>query len=257
MAFFVLSTRQRLPAEPGRAAFPGDAIMFRKTTLAVVLAVTAILLMPGTAAAQQSIAINFGAFTPRSVDARPVDDVLVQDLNYHYFDIRKFDNFTFSGEWLVPLGQVLEAGIGVGFYQDTVPASYIDYVNENGSEIRQDFKLRIIPITVIARFLPLGRRTVVQPYFGAGVGILPWRYSETGEFIDSNGNIFNGNFVGSGTAVGPVVNGGVRFAVSTGFAFAGEIRHQWGEGSLNPNDFNGSKIDLGGFTYLGSVIFRF
>ena len=44
--------------------------MFRKTMLAVVLAVTAIVLMPGAAAAQQSIAINFGAFTPRSVDAR-------------------------------------------------------------------------------------------------------------------------------------------------------------------------------------------
>ncbi len=231
--------------------------MFRKTMLAAVLAVTTIVLMPGAAAAQQSIAINFGAFTPKSLDARPADDVLVQDLNYHYFDIRAFDNFTFSGEWLVPLGQVLEAGIGVGFYQDTVPASYIDYVNENGSEIRQDFKLRIIPITVIARFLPLGRRTAVQPFFGAGVGILPWRYSETGEFIDADGNIFRDAFVGSGTAVGPVVGGGVRFAPSPAFAFGAEIRHQWGEGNLNPTDFNGSKIDLGGFTYLGTVIFRF
>ncbi len=231
--------------------------MFRKTMLAAVLAVTAIVLMPGAAAAQQSIAINFGAFTPRSVDARVADDVLVQDLNYHAFNIREFDSFTFSGEWLVPIGHVLEAGFGVGYYQDSVPAVYLDYVNANGAEIPQEFKLRIVPITAMARFLPLGRRAAVQPYFGAGIGILPWRYSETGEFIDANGDIFRDSFVGSGTAVGPVVAGGVRFAASTGFAFGGEIRYQWGEGSLDRNEFNGSKIDLGGFTYQASVIFRF
>ena len=231
--------------------------MNRKTMLAVVLAVTAVLAIPGAAAAQQSIAINFGAFTPTSLDSRSVNDVFVQDLNYHYFDFRKFDNFTFSGEWLVPIGSMLEAGIGVGFYQETVPATYIDYVNSNGSEIAQDFKLRIIPITAMARFLPTGRRAAVQPYIGAGIGILPWRYSETGQFIDANGNVFNGNFVGSGTAVGPVVCGGVRFAASPAFAFGGEIRHQWAEGDLNPTDFIGSKIGLGGFSWLGTVIFRF
>jgi opacity protein-like surface antigen len=231
--------------------------MLRKTMLAVVLVVSAVVLLPGAAAAQQSIAINFGAFTPTSYDGRPNEDVLVQNLNYHAFDIRDFDGFTFSGEWLVPLGQFLEAGIGVGYFQNTMHSVYLDYVNADGSEIPQDFKLRVVPITGLLRVLPLGRRTAVQPYLAAGVGVLPWRYSETGEFIDADGNIFRDSFVGSGTAVGPVVGGGVRFAVSPGFAFGGEIRHQWGEGNLNANEFNGTKIDLGGFTYLGTVIFRF
>jgi opacity protein-like surface antigen len=232
--------------------------MFRKTMLAVVLGVSAMLLLPGPAAAQQSIAINLGVFTPARYDARPNEDVLVQDLNYHYFDIKEFDGFTFSGEWLIPLGQFLEAGVGVGFYQNSVPAVYIDYVNDaTGGEIAQEFKLRVVPITGMLRVLPFGRRAAVQPYLAAGVGILPWRYSETGQFIDANGDIFNDAFVGSGTAVGPVVGGGVRFAVSPGFALGGEIRHQWGEGNLNGNEFNGTKIDLGGFTYLGTLIFRF
>jgi opacity protein-like surface antigen len=215
------------------------------------------VLLPAAVAAQQSIAINFGAFTPTRYDGRPNEDVLVQNLNYHYFDIKEFDGFTFSGEWLVPLGQFREAGVGVGYYQQSVPAVYIDYVNDNGAEIAQEFKLRVVPITGMVRVLPLGRRSAVQPYFGAGIGILPWRYSETGEFIASNGDVFIDSFVGSGTAVGPVAGGGVRFAVSTGFAFGGEIRYQWAEGDLNRAEFNGSKIDLGGFSYLATVIFRF
>jgi opacity protein-like surface antigen len=232
--------------------------MLRKTMLAVVLMVGGIVLLPGAAAAQQSIAINFGGFVPAPYDSRPNEDVLVQDLNYHGFLIKDFSGFTFSGEWLVPVGDFLEAGLGVGFYQRTVPTYYLNYQNQDtGGDITQDFKLRVVPITALLRVLPFSRHAAVQPYLAAGVGILPWRYSESGEFIDANGGIFRDAFVGSGTAVGPVVGGGVRFAVSPGFAFGAEVRHQWGQGKLNGADFNGTKIDLAGFTYQGSVIFRF
>ena len=177
--------------------------MLRKTVLAVVLVVGAIVLLPGAAGAQQSVAINFGAFTPAPYDSRPNEDVLVQDLNYHVFQIKDFNGFTFSGEWLVPLGDFLEAGIGVGYYQRTVPSVYIEFVNDaTGGEIAQDFKLRVVPITGLLRVLPLSRHAAVQPYLAAGVGVLPWRYSESGDFIDSNGGIFRDAFVGSGTAVG-------------------------------------------------------
>lgn len=231
--------------------------MFRKTMLAAVLVVTTLVLLPGVAAAQQSVAFNIGYFTPRSVDARPIDDVLVQDLNFHAFNIKDFNGAAVGGEWLVPVGQLFEVGIGLGYYQRTVPSVYLDFVNSDGSEIAQDFKLRVVPITGMVRFLPAGRRAAVQPYIGAGIGIFTWRYAETGQFIDSNRDIFRGNFVGTGTNVGPVVAGGVRIPVTTGFAFGGEIRYQRAEGSLNDTDFNGSKIDLGGLTYQATLIVRF
>ena len=45
----------------------------------------------------------------------------------------------------------------------------------------------------------------IQPYIGAGVGVLRWRYSETGRVRRSaTTSIFRGNFVGSGAATGPV-----------------------------------------------------
>jgi hypothetical protein len=78
-----------------------------------------------------------------------------------------------------------------------------------------------------------------------------------GLFIDSQGDVFPGNFVGSGAATGPVILGGVRVpAGPVGAAF--EIRYQSAEGDL-PLDqgFSGSKIDLGGFNYLFVMNFRF
>lgn len=231
--------------------------MFRKTTIATALVVTALVLLPGVASAQQSVSFNLGYFALRGVDARPVEDVLVQDLNYHAFDIHHFNGVTVGGEWLLPVSQLFEVGVGIGYYQRTTPAVYLDYVNANGAEIPQEFKLRIVPFTGLVRFIPTGRRAAVQPYIGAGIGVFLWRYSETGQFIDQSGGVFNGNFVGTGTNVGPVIVGGVRFPVSTGFAFGGEIKYQHAEGSLNPTDFNGSKIDLGGFTYQATFILRF
>ena len=54
----------------------------------------------------------------------------------------------------------------------------------------------------------------MQPYIGAGLGIINWRYVESGEFIDFGAGrvIFRDTFVESGSNVGPVVVGGIRFA---------------------------------------------
>ena len=232
--------------------------MLRRSIVAGALVMTAAVLLPGVAAAQQqSVALNIGVLTLRGEDTRPVGDVLLENLYYHAFDLRDLDGATISGEWMTSLGRHIEASVGVGFYQRRTPAVYIDWVNEDGSDIMQDFKLQMVPVTAIVRFLPTGRRAPVQPYIGAGVAVIRWRYSETGEFIDSNGDVFRGNFVGRGTDVGPVIVGGVRVPVSLGFSLGGEVRYQQAEGRLNANDFNGDRIDLGAFTYQLTMQFKF
>ena len=54
-----------------------------------------------------------------------------------------------------------------------------------------------MPVAFTVRLIPLGPRSPVQPYIGAGVGVINWRYSESGEFIDFGaGNvIFQDTFV--------------------------------------------------------------
>ena len=53
-----------------------------------------------------------------------------------------------------------EAGVGVGYYQRTVPSVYANVTHADQSEIAQDLKMRTIPVSFTARFLPLGRGSV-------------------------------------------------------------------------------------------------
>jgi hypothetical protein len=226
-------------------------------TLSVVALIGGFIATP-SASAQQSLNFYVGSFHPRGFDSRGTDDVLFQNANFLTFDARDFNNVTVGGEWLVGLSNMFEAGLGIGFYQNTTPAVYTNLMNANGAEIEQDLKLRIVPFTASIRFLPLGHHAPVQPYIGAGVGVLSWRYSETGEFVDTTDNsIFRDSFVGRGTNAGPLILGGVRFPIGSAMV-GGEIRYQSAKGTLPAvENFAGPKIDLGGMNYLFTVGMRF
>lgn len=212
------------------------------------------------AAAQQTLNLSLGYFTVRGEDARVDDDVLNENLNFLAFDVDDFNTATVGGEWLVPLGSYIEAGAGISFSRRTVPSVYTEFVDTDGSEIEQDLRLRLIPVAFTVRVLPLGQSSGVQPYFGGGIGIISWRYSETGEFIDPRRVIFREQYVSSGNATGPIALGGIRFGgdtVSAGF----EARYQGGDADLGTRfaspDLLDPRIDLGGWTYQVTVGVRF
>jgi hypothetical protein len=222
-----------------------------------LLAGAAVLAAAPEAAAQQTLNLSLGYFTPRGPDARTEGDVLNANSTFLAFDVSDFNGASIGGEWLVPLGEFLEAGAGVSFSRRTVPTVYSDFVDIDGTEIDQDLRLRLVPIAFTVRVLPLGQRNALQPYFGAGLGIINWRYSEFGEFIDFGNNmeIIDGQFVADGNETGPVVLGGLRFGGET-WSAGGEIRYQSAEADLDDR-FAGSRIDLGGWTYNFTVGVRF
>jgi hypothetical protein len=208
-----------------------------------------------TASAQQSVNFFAGAFVPRGFNSRDTNDVLFQNTGFLDFRISDFNGVTAGAEYLVQLGDFFDAGLGVGIYSRTTRTADLDFQHPNGALVAQDLKLRIIPVFATIRFLPIGHHDAFVPYVGGGVGIYRWRYSETGEFVDTDQNIFSGSFAASDTTVGPVVLGGIRIPVGRrGSGFGGEIRWQGGKGNL-PLDqgFAGTKIDLGGFNYLFTV----
>jgi hypothetical protein len=232
----------------------------RRYAMACV-AVSAVLAAARPAAAQQTLNVSFGYFTVRGEDARVARDVLTENRNVLAFDIGDFNGAAIGGEWLVPLGQYLEAGAGIGFSRRTVDSVYDRFTDRDGSEIEQRLRLRLIPIAFTVRVVPLGQSSPVQPYVGGGLGLFAWRYSESGEFVDfQRGNaIFREQYVASGTETGPIVLGGLRFAgdaVSSGF----EIRYQGGDAPLG-RAFSfvqrDPHIDLGGWTYQFTVGWRF
>ena len=214
------------------------------------------------AAAQQTLNFSLGYFAVRGEDARVDGDVLTENRSLLVYDISDFSGATVGGEWLVPLGEYFEGGAGVAFSRGTVASVYEDFVDDDGTEIDQDLRLRIVPISFTIRVLPLGQSSGVQPYFGAGLGIFNWRYSESGEFVDfgtSRPTIFRDSFVESGSETGPVVLGGIRFATST-FSAGGEVRYHSADAALG-SEFalltDEPRIDLGGWTYQFTIGFRF
>jgi hypothetical protein len=231
--------------------------MLKRALSTGLFAGAAWLVCAQAAHAQQTLNFTLGYFTPLGADARVEGDVLNANSTFLTFEVDDFNGASIGGEWLVPFNNFIEGGIGISFSRKSVESVYRDYVDDLGGEIFQETKLRMLPIAFTIRVVPTGQRSVVQPYFGAGLGIINWRYSETGEFIDfgAGGEIFHDSFVADGSETGPVILGGIRFAgrsASGGF----EIRYQKADADLDPR-FTAPRLDLGGWTYNGTFGFRF
>ena len=228
--------------------------------------------VPASAQVVHSVSFGAGLFAPRSCSpglanrldcrsSRGSDDVLVENLNSLEFDVKDFRGATVFGEWHITFDERVELGFGAGFYQRTVPSVYRDFVDIDFTEIEQDLRLRVIPVSAVVRFLPINQAGEVQPYLGAGVAALNWKYTETGEFIDfnNNNNIFDDRYEASGTTLAPLVLAGIRFPINGDvYALNAEARYQFGKGNLGAdNGFLAEKINLGGFNFTLGFQIRF
>lgn len=237
--------------------------------LLVGLGIVSGLAIPAVASAQDSsLSVNLGYFALRGESSRVAGDVLNAnrciDVSFTcdplLFDLGDFNGATIGAEYLLGLGDYVEIGAGAGFYQRTVPSIYEFWTDADGSEVEQDLKLRVVPVTATVRFIPTGRASGFQPYVGAGIGVLSWKYTETGSFLDFDfdpPDIYRANFIAKGTEVAPLVLAGIKAPVGGHkFLIGGEVRYQKAEADLG-SEFVGDKIDLGGFTYSAVFQFRF
>lgn len=236
---------------------------------AIGLAALVVLLAPASASAQitrvsssdhrNAVGVTLGGFFPRGEDGRVEGDVIVADLDDLAFEVNNFNGFSVGGEWLLTLGKYFESGVSVGYYKRSVDSVYRGLVNADGSEIEQTLKFRISPFTASVRFLPVGHGPV-EPYVGIGVGVFNWRWSESGEFVDTSDNsIFRATYVADGTSVGPVILGGVRAPIGNAFDVGGEVQFQKATADIDQQETGllGNKIDLGGWHALFTMHIRF
>jgi hypothetical protein len=259
---------------------------FVRTTLTLALAVWA---APASAQVIHSIQFGAGLVLPRGFDGREEGDVLVENLTGFVIEpgltsalafpevegcfdrfnvlshppscVKGFRTGQVFGEWNIAFGDRIEVGIGVAFHRKSVLSVYRDLFNENGADIVQDIKLRVIPFTGVVRFMPFGRAGDFQPYVGVGVGLLNWRYSETGDFVDtSDFTIFPERFVADGNSPAGLLLGGIRVPLGGDiYALTLEGRYQWATGDTGGFDagFVGDKIDLGGGQFNIGFLVRF
>ena len=260
----------------------GELCMF-KTIGSYVLAGAMVLGAADTAMAQrqspgvsrdtpaQTINFTFGGFFPKSFDSRADGDVLVANCDefegacsFFDFDTNGFKGLTFGGEYLIPIGQYIEAGTSISYYKNTVDSRYALLVaddpntpEEEEDEILQDLSMQQVPLSFTVRVLPLGATNPIQPYVGGGINVSFWSYKEEGEFVDEFSAVFRDTFKDSGTKILPTILAGIRFATS-GFSFGGEFRWQTGTAELDPTvGFLGPELDLGGYSFQATFGVRF
>src|SRR5947209_6028761 len=169
MAPLLLSVRSSLER------YSTEGAVMRRLIGSVITATTAMLvsgfIATPDASAQQSVNFYLGGFTLRALDARPDQDVLVQNGVFLStanratgIDVGEFNHVTAGAEWLFGITPNIEGGLGLGIYQRSVPTVYTDVVNTNGTDIVQTLKLRVVPFTATVRVLPFGNRQPIQPY---------------------------------------------------------------------------------------------
>ena len=181
------------------------------------------------AAAQQTLNFSLGYFTVRGEDARVDGDVLNENRNVPRLRRRAISTARPSAasgwcRW----ANTSRRAPGVELLRDA-RCRRCTQISSTRTAPRSSRTSACgsIPVAFTVRVLPLGQTSPVQPYFGGGLGICSaWRYSESGEFVDFRGRTRSSatSSSPSGTATGPVVLGGIRFAgdaVSAG----GEVRY--------------------------------
>ena len=229
--------------------------------------------VPASAQVVHSIHLGAGLFLPRGLDSRTEGDVLRRNWlgeslgadptlsDAMAFDISDFRGPQVFGEWTVGFGDHVEFGAGVGFYQRSVPTVYLDLIDENGREIEQKLRLRVVPISGVVRFLPFGRAGDVQPYVGAGVALLNYRYSEQGRFVDPDTlDLFEQAYTATGNAPAGIALAGIRLPMGGDiYGLSLEWRYVFGAGDTGGLDagFLGDKIDLSGSHLNAAITVRF
>ena len=222
--------------------------MIKRPGCVLVLACAALAASARPAQAQQTLNVSWGRSTMPAGGRVETDILLIEHADL-VFDIKDFNGATFGGEWLVPIGNLFEAGAGVSFSRRAVRAVYGRVTNSDGSEIPRDLGLRRFPMALTARVLPLGQSYRVQPYAGGGVALISWRFSESGDFVDERRAVVREAHDATGVAVGPVLLLGLRVAGDT-VALGFETRYQRARGSFGPSfaRVRDPDIDLGGWT---------
>ncbi len=200
-----------------------------------------------------SISLKLGRFAPR------VTSELWSD-NLEVFSIERqdFDAFAVGVEGAIDAGEFLDVTLGVETSSRSVRSNYRDFVRDDDTEIRQELRLRITPVTGGLRLFPTGRYSRVRPFVAAGVGVYVYEYLEDGEFIDFDTfDVFVDTFVDRGAAFGGFVGGGLWFTITESVSVFGEYRRHWARGS-HGRDFEGfGRFDLGGNQASIGFDFRF
>jgi hypothetical protein len=232
---------------------------------------------PASAQIVQSVAFGAGFFQPRGFDRRVDGDTLVANLTQPVipgyepntgslsFDIGEFRGMPLFGEWNLGINKHIEFSAGLSYFTNKVDSVYLDLVNgqQNNSEIEQELRLTMIPISGLVRFFPTAIRPGSSRTLAAASrssrSAIPRR--ETSSTSNTPGlDIYNAKYTGEGNRVRsghprwrPVSARRRRLRLTVEGKVSVRERQDCGAAA----GFLGDKIDLSGGTIQGGFLIRF
>jgi len=192
-----------------------------------------------------SISFKIGYYQP-SCDS----DLWKQNIRYMTIEADDFNQFTFSSDADFFIGNYVNLEIGTGYYEKSVTSEDREYEFENGTPIRQEFHLRIVPLEGSIKLYPVGRERPIFPYVGAGFGAYFWEYVESGDFIvnrNTNPRVISGVYDTQAISPGYHFKAGVQVPVGSQATIDGEVKYVVAHGDLSSAfDPEFEPFDLGG-----------
>lgn len=266
--------RNRTQMEDARGS--GRRIPFRRwlmlTRLIVPTLLAAAVLLPAAGAHAQEgflfrppmgqLTLRAGPLLPRAQS--DVFDFITSELTVDRGD---FLAPSLSAELGVLAGSRLDIVLGLGWSESSTRSEFRALIGDDGLPIEQTTTLRLMPVTLSGRFLPIerGRRlgtlawlpATVTPYVGGGGGVTFYRLRQQGEFVNAATNdIFVDEYTSSGR--GMTVHGlaGVDYWFSPRIGANLEGRYTRGSADMVGSFRTYDSLDLTGFGLGVGVTFR-
>lgn len=234
-----------------------------------LVAIAALVGLVGLAAATPALAQSgdgylFGA--PRGsvslrggfAQARAGSDVFQEATQQFTLSKRDFAGFSGGVEVAAHVTPTLDLSFDVGYMRTSAPSHYRGLVDLQNREIEQTTSLLRVPMAINAKLylVPTGRSvgrfawipSTLAPYVGVGGGVMAYRFSEEGDFVDLATNAVRADaFIARGTTPMAQIMAGADYSLSPRLALTGDARYLLVKGAPLGRDFVGYQpLDLSG-----------
>ncbi|MBV9881261.1 MAG: outer membrane beta-barrel protein [Gemmatirosa sp.] len=179
-----------------------------------------------------------------------------------------FSSMTLAADLGVRISSRLDFMLGTAVSGTSARSEDRKYIDNNDLPIEQTTKFMRVPVTagLKAYLTPRGRSVGkfawiparIAPYAGAGVGLMWYRFEQTGDFTDYKTlDVFSNTYTSSRWAREAHAMLGTDYSITPRLALTGEVRYTWGSSPLS-EDFSGYRpIDLSGAAATAGLTVRF
>ena len=210
-----------------------------------------------------SLGVRLGYALPRA--GSEIFDFTREELT---IDKSDFNALSFGGELGIRAIERVDIALNLGYEKSDTRSEFRDWVDDDDLPIEQNTRFTRIPLTLGVKAYPWERGRRISrlawipkrwaPYFGAGAGVVWYRFEQIGDFVDfETFDIFHSGFESRGSSPLAYLSGGVDVSLGPRWLVTGEARYAWASAEMDRDFVGFDNIDLAGFRMTAGFSVRF